>query len=89
VEKGRADAGTVPETAALWPDLAGNIGFDAPGYHRAREDFGEQEKLEASSMDGSREAVTARWRPRARLGEVELAAEQLRAQVVARRRWLQ
>ena len=66
-------------TAAPLPDLAGDVGFDAPGHHRAREDYGEQEKLEASSMDGSGEAMTARWWPRARLGGVELSMAWLRA----------
>jgi hypothetical protein len=54
--------------AAPWPDLASDVGFDAPGYHRAREDYGEQEKLDAISMDGSGEATTARWWPRPRVG---------------------
>ena len=40
-------------------------------------------------MDGSGEAVTARWWPRVRLGGVELAAARLRAQAVAWRRCLQ
>jgi len=61
-------------TAAPWPDLAGDVGFDAPGHHRAWEENGERENLEASSMEGSGKAATARWRPRAWLGGVELAA---------------
>ena len=56
------------------PDLAGDVVFDATGHHRAREDYGGKEKLEASSIEGSGEAGTARWRPQAQLGGVELAA---------------
>ena len=67
---------------APWPDLTGGVGFNVPGHHRAREDYREQEKLKASSMDGSGEAATARWRPRARLGGLKLAAAWLWAQVV-------
>ena len=59
--------------------LAGGTSFDVPGHHRAWEDHRKQEKLEASSMDGLGEAVTARWRPRAQLGGVELSAAWLRA----------
>ena len=44
------------------PDLAGDVRFDALAHHRARENFGEKEKLEASSMEGSGEAATAWWR---------------------------
>ena len=66
-----------------WSDLADVVGYDTPDHHRAREDIGEQEKLEESSMDVSEEAVTARWRPQARLGGVQLAVAQLMAQAVA------
>ena len=65
--------------AVPWPDLADGIGFDVPGHHRAQEVYGEQEKLEASSMDGSGEAATARWRRRVRLGGLKLTAAWLRA----------
>ena len=41
--------------------LAGGTSFDVPGHHRAREDHGKQEKLEASSMDGSEGATMAQW----------------------------
>ena len=54
-------AGGCIQTMAPWSDLAGGVGFDVPGHHRAREDYGEQDKLEASSMEGSEEAATARW----------------------------
>ena len=49
--------------AVPWPDLTGGIGFDVLGHHWTREDHGKQEKLEASSMEGSEGATTARWRP--------------------------
>ena len=55
-------AGDGSHAAAPLPELADDIGFDAPGHHRARENVGEKEKLEASSMDASRETATARWR---------------------------
>ena len=45
---------------APWLDLTGGIGFDVPGHHWARVDYG-QDKLEASSMEGSEGAATARW----------------------------
>ena len=54
-------AGGCIQTAAPWPDLAGDVGFDAPGYHRAREDYGEREEPEACSMEGSGKAAAARW----------------------------
>ena len=36
------------------------LGFDVTGHHNAREDYGEQEELEETSIDGSGEAMTAR-----------------------------
>ena len=48
--------------------LAGGTSFDVPGHHRGREDHGKQEKLEASSMEGSKGATTAWWRSCARYG---------------------
>ena len=64
---------------APWPDLTGGVGFNVPSHHRAREDYGEQEKLEVSSMEGSEGAAMAQWRPRAWLGGMKLAAAWLRA----------
>ena len=46
---------------APWLNLAGDVVFNIPGHHRAREYYGEQEKLEASSMEGSEGAAMARW----------------------------
>ena len=65
--------------AAPWLDLIGGVGFDVLGHHMAQEYYGEQEKLEASSMEGSEGVVTAWWRPWARLGGLKLAAARLRA----------
>ena len=48
--------------------LAGGTSFDVPGHHRAREDHGKQEKLEASSMEGSKGAMMERWQSCARYG---------------------
>ena len=67
---------------APWPNLIGSVDFDVPGHHRAREDYGEQDKLEASSMEGSEGATTTRWRPRAQLGGLKLTAAWLRAQAM-------
>ena len=50
------------------PELAGGVGFNVPDHHRAQEDYGEQEKLEASSMEGSEGATMAWWRSCARYG---------------------
>ena len=74
-------AGHSTWTAAPWPDLAGAVGFDVPGHHRAREDYRELEKLEASSMERSKGLTAARWRPWAWIGGLKLAAAWLRAQV--------
>ena len=46
-------------TVAPWPDLGGGSGFDILGHHRAQEDYAEQEKLKASSMEGSEGAAMA------------------------------
>ena len=55
-----------PWTAAR--KLASGTGFNVPNHHRAREDHGKQEKLEASSMEGSEGATMAWWRSCARYG---------------------
>ena len=47
---------------APWSDLTGDVGFDAPSHHRAQEDYGGQEWLEASSVEGLGKPATARWR---------------------------
>jgi len=52
---------TGPSAVMPWPDLAGGVSFNVPGHHRAWEDHRKQEKLEASSMDGSEGATMAWW----------------------------
>ena len=55
-------AGGCIQTAAPWPDLAGDVGFDAPGHHNSREEVGEQEEDMANLIRASGWPYVARWR---------------------------